>query len=34
MAAYLCDQPLLCVANGAGKALREMNRLKDSFDDL
>ena len=34
MAAYLCDEPLLCVANGAGKALREMDRLKDSFDDL
>ena len=34
MAAYLCDDPLLCVANGAGKALREMDRLKDSFDDL
>lgn len=33
MAAYLCDEPLLCVANGAGKALREMDRLKDSFDD-
>lgn len=28
MAAYLCDEPLLCVANGAGKALREMDRLK------
>lgn len=27
MAAYLCDEPLLCVANGAGKALREMDRL-------
>ena len=34
MAAYLCDEPLLCVANGAGKALNEMDRLKDSFDDL
>lgn len=34
MAAFLCDDPLLCVANGAGKSLNEMNRLKDSFDDL
>ena len=34
MAAYLCDEPLLCVAQGAGKALREMDNLKDSFDDL
>lgn len=34
MAAYLCDEPLLCVANGAGKSLHEMSRLKDSFDDL
>lgn len=34
MAAYLCDEPLLCVANGAGKALNEIDRLKDSFDDL
>lgn len=34
MAAYLCDEPLQCVVNGAGKALREMNHLKDSFDDL
>ena len=34
MAAYLCDEPLLCVANGAGKALREMDRLKDSFDEF
>ncbi len=33
MAAYLCDEPLLCVAQGAGKALREMDRLKDSFED-
>ncbi len=31
MAAYLCDDPLLSVANGAGKALSEMDRLKDSF---
>jgi len=34
MAAYLCEDPLLCVAHGAGKAVREMDRLKDSFDDL
>ena len=34
MAAYLCDDPLLCVANGAGKSLNEISRLKDSFDDL
>ncbi len=34
MAAYLCDEPLLCVANGAGKSLKEMDRLKDSFDDV
>lgn len=34
MAAFLCDDPLLCVANGAGKSLNEMSRLKDSFDDL
>ncbi|MCH4166296.1 MAG: rod shape-determining protein [Megasphaera sp.] len=34
MAAYLCDEPLLCVANGAGKALQAMDLLKDSFDDL
>ena len=34
MAAYLCDEPLLCVVNGAGKSLQEMNQLKDSFDDL
>lgn len=34
MAAYLCDNPLLCVANGAGKALQVMDLLKDSFDDL
>ena len=31
MAAYLCDTPLLSVANGAGKALAEMDRLKDSY---
>ena len=34
MAAYLCDEPLLCVANGAGKSLQAMNLLKDSFEDL
>jgi rod shape-determining protein MreB len=34
MAAYLCDDPLLCVANGAGKTLQAMDVLKDSFDDL
>jgi len=34
MAAYLCDEPLLCVTLGAGKALNEMEHLKDSFDDL
>ena len=34
MAAYLCEDPLLCVAHGAGKAVREMDRLKDNFDDL
>lgn len=34
MAAYLCDEPLLCVANGAGKTLQAMDLLKDSFDDL
>lgn len=34
MAAYLCDDPLVCVANGAGKALLAMDALKDSFDDL
>lgn len=34
MAAYLSDEPLLCVAYGAGKALHEMDRLKDSFDDV
>ena len=33
MAAYLCDEPLLCVANGAGKSLQAMNQLKDSFED-
>ena len=33
-AAHLCDDPLLCVANGAGKSLNEIIRLKDSFDDL
>lgn len=34
IAAYLCDEPLYCVVNGAGKSLREMDRLKDSFIDL
>lgn len=34
MAAYLCDEPLLCVANGAGKSLQAMNQLKDSFEDI
>lgn len=34
LAAYLCDDPLQCVAMGAGKSLKEMNNLKDSFDDL
>ncbi|WP_269208558.1 MULTISPECIES: rod shape-determining protein [Megasphaera] len=34
MAAYLSDDPLLCVVNGAGKALLELDRLKDSFEDL
>ena len=34
MAAYLCDEPLICVATGAGKSLKEMDKLKDSFDDL
>lgn len=34
MAAYLSDEPLLCVAQGAGKALNEMSRLKNSFDDI
>jgi rod shape-determining protein MreB len=34
MAAYLCDEPLLGVTLGAGKALESMDQLKDSFDDL
>lgn len=34
MAAYLCDEPLLCVAAGAGKSLQVMNLLKDSFEDI
>ena len=34
MAAYLCDEPLLCVANGAGKSLQARNQLKDSFEDI
>lgn len=34
MAAYLCDEPLLGVTIGAGKALESMDQLKDSFDDL
>lgn len=33
MAAYLCDEPLLCVANGAGKSLQTISQLKDSFED-
>lgn len=33
MAAYLCDDPLYSVVNGAGKALSEMDRLQDSFYD-
>jgi rod shape-determining protein MreB len=34
MSAYLCEDPLLCAVQGAGKALREMNNLKDGFDEL
>lgn len=33
MAAYLCEEPLQCVAHGAGKALLEIDRMRDSFTD-
>ncbi len=34
MAAYLCDDPVLCAVNGAGKSLQAMKLLKDSFEDI
>lgn len=34
IAAYLCEAPLLCVAQGAGKTLRHMNDFKNNMEDI